>query len=39
MAKRTTPRGIPLTRSDQIALVVVAIGIVIVTALLIGLLF
>jgi hypothetical protein len=39
MAKRTASRDISLTRSDQVALVAVAIGIVIVTALLVGLLF
>lgn len=39
MSKRKTPRGIPLNRSDQVTLVAVAIGIMIVTGVLVGLLF
>lgn len=39
MPKRHTSRGIPLSRSDQVALVAVAAGILIVTAFLVGLLF
>ncbi len=39
MSKPTPPRGISLTRSDQIALVAVAAGILIVTGFLVALLF
>jgi len=39
MAKRDEPRGLPLNRGDQAALVAVATGIVLVTGLLVGLLF
>lgn len=39
MSKRNSPRGIPLSRSDQVTLVAVAIGILIVTGFLVSLLF
>ena len=39
MTKRNEPRGFSLTSADQRALIVVAIGIVVITAFLVGLLF
>jgi hypothetical protein len=39
MSKQNSPRGIPLSRSDQVTLLAVAIGIMIVTGFLVGLLF
>lgn len=39
MSKQRESRGFDLTRADQVALVAVAIGILVVTGLLVGLLF
>ena len=39
MTKRTEPRGFSLTSADQKALVIVAIGVIVITAFLVGLLF
>lgn len=39
MPKRQFPRGIPVERADQITFVAVAVGIMIVTGFLVGLLF
>jgi hypothetical protein len=39
MAEEDTPRESSLTRSDQVSLIVVAIGILVVTGLLVALLF
>ena len=39
MARRDTPRGVSITRADQVTLVAVAVGILIVTGLLVALLF
>jgi hypothetical protein len=39
MSKRDSPRGIPLSRADQVTIVAVAAGILIVTGFLVGLLF
>lgn len=39
MTKPNEPRGIALERADQIALIAVSIGILVVTGVLVGLLF
>ena len=39
MDERKGPRGIPIDRADQITIVAVGVGILIVTAFLVGLLF
>ncbi len=39
MTKRQPPRGLPIDRADQITIVAVAVGILIVTGFLVGLLF
>jgi len=39
VSKRDSPRGIPLSRADQVTIVAVAAGILIVTGFLVGLLF
>ncbi len=39
MSKRNPPRGIPLSRADQVTIVAVAVGILIITGFLVGLLF
>ena len=39
MSERDEPRGFTLTKSDQVTLVAVTIGILVVTGLLVGLLF
>jgi hypothetical protein len=39
MADDRQPRGIPLSRADQVTIVAVAIGILVITAILVALLF
>ncbi len=39
MAERKPSRGIPIDRADQVTIVAVGVGILIVTAFLVGLLF
>lgn len=39
MTKRESRRGIPVDRADQVTIVAVAVGILIVTGFLVGLLF
>jgi len=39
MSKQEPPRGIPVSRADQVTIVAVAVGILVITGFLVGLLF